>query len=269
MAENSLKGEVIGVAFDGTGYGEDGAIWGGEFLLTTQQNFRRVGHLKYVPLPGGDAAIRKPARTALAYLWASDIEWDLEFLPVAALCAEERLILKSQLTKNINTPLASSMGRLFDAVASLAGVQHVVNYEAQAAIEFEAMADPTETGEYDLPIVSVEANMSTSCLIDPSAMIGEILEDVHNGIAKRIISARFHNSIATVVSNMCAKIRQDVGVNDVFLSGGVWQNLTLLQKSYDRLTEDRFTVFTHKLVPTNDGGIALGQAILAIHRLDN
>ena len=151
MAEHSLPADqpVIGVAFDGTGYGEDGAIWGGEFLLADYRSFKRISHLKYIPLPGGDAAIRKPARIALAYLWANNLDWDPELQPVAALCAEERSILKSQLELKINTPLTSSMGRFFDAVASLCGIRQVVNYEAQAAIEFEALADPDETGEYE------------------------------------------------------------------------------------------------------------------------
>ena len=150
MAENSLEAEdkVIGVAFDGTGFGMDGAIWGGEFLLVDYRSFERAAHLAYTPLPGGDTAIRKPARTALADLWQSGIPWEKDLPSVAYLCAEERNALRSQLEHNINSPQTSSMGRLFDAAAALAGVRQSVNYEAQAAIEFEALVDPSEIGVY-------------------------------------------------------------------------------------------------------------------------
>lgn len=269
MAENSLASNqpVIGVAFDGTGYGEDGAIWGGEFLLADYGGYRRVCHLKYIPLPGGDTAIRKPARIALAYLWACKIDWEPELHPVSAICAEEQSILKSQLELKINTPLTSSMGRFFDAVASITGVRQKVNYEAQAAIEFEALADPHEKGEYNLLLEPDGSPDIAAYQINPAPLIGELLEDMHKDIAIATISARFHNSIARMVSNVCNTIRIDFGINDVVLSGGVWQNLTLLHRTHDLLVSEYFRVHIHHQVPTNDGGLALGQAVVAIHKM--
>ncbi len=269
MAEHSLPaGEpVIGVAFDGTGYGEDGAIWGGEFLLGDYRGFKRISHLKYVPLPGGDAAIRKPARIALAYLWANGLDWDPEFNPVAALCAEERSIIKSQLKLKINTPLTSSMGRFFDAIASLCGVRQVVNYEAQAAIEFEALADPDESAEYGINLDSGEIPTGEASQIDPAPLVEAVIADLNKGITPSKISARFHNTIARMVSEVCDQIRKDNGVDQVALSGGVWQNMTLLRLTYDLLTSENFKVYIHHQVPTNDGGLALGQAVVAVHRM--
>jgi hydrogenase maturation protein HypF len=268
MAENALPtGQpVIGVAFDGTGYGPDGAIWGGEFLVADFHDFKRFAHLKYVPLPGGDAAIRKPARVALAYLWANKIEWDGDLAPVRSLCAEEISILKSQLRLNINTPLTSSMGRFFDAVASLCGVRQVVNYEAQAAIEFEALADPDETGKYEYTL-DADPVPGSSLLINPASLIDAVIMDKQNGVPVSVISARFHHSIAWMVFKVCDQIRKEIGSDQVVLSGGVWQNQTLLQETYELLTSNEFQVHIHRKVPTNDGGLALGQAAVAIHRM--
>ena len=154
MADNGLDGShpVIGLAFDGTGYGDDGAIWGGEFLVADYAGYQRPFHLDYFPLPGGDAAIKRPARTALALLWQLGMDWDDQLAPVKDLCYEERQALRIQLERGLNTPRTSSMGRLFDAAAALAGVRQMVNYEAQAAIEFEAALDPLETGAYQFNI---------------------------------------------------------------------------------------------------------------------
>jgi hydrogenase maturation protein HypF len=269
MAENSIPSDqpVIGVAFDGTGYGEDGAIWGGEFLLADYQNFKRISHLKYVPLPGGDAAIRKPARIALAYLWANGLGWDPELDPVAALCAEERSIIKSQLQLKINTPLTSSMGRFFDAIAALCGIRQVVNYEAQAAIEFEALADPDESGEYRFSLEPLAITEDETLQIDPAPLLDAVIAELNNRVKLPKISARVHNSIARMVYEMCVKIRMDKGVDQVVLSGGVWQNMTLLRLTYDLLITDNFKVYIHRQVPTNDGGLALGQAVVAVHRM--
>ena len=269
MAEYSLPtGQpVIGVAFDGTGYGDDGCIWGGEFLLADYRGYQRVSHLKYIPLPGGDTAIRKPARIALAYLWASGLDWDLELLPVAALCAEERSIIKSQLKLKINTPLTSSMGRLFDAVAALCGIRQVVNYEAQAAIEFEAMADPDETGEYQFSVGPDPERENDTSQIDPAPIIESVIADLNNGVPVSKISSRYHNTVARMVYTLSNQIRQNQGIDQVVLSGGVWQNMTLLRRTYDLLSSSNFKVYIHRQVPTNDGGLALGQAVVAIHRM--
>jgi hydrogenase maturation protein HypF len=269
MVENSIASDrpIIGVAFDGTGFGEDGAIWGGEFMLADYQGYKRVCHLAYIPLPGGDTAIRKPARTALAYLWSSKLEWDPEYLPVVSICAEERSILKSQLEFNINTPLSSSMGRFFDAVASITGVQQKINYEAQAAIEFEGLADPCENGEYNWILEPNGNHNGPQYQINPAPLINEVLENMQNNISISIISTRFHNSIARMVYKVCTTLRSDYGIDDVVLSGGVWQNMTLLHRTYNLLVSDNFRVYIHHQVPTNDGGLALGQAVIAINRM--
>jgi hydrogenase maturation protein HypF len=267
MLENGLPTDeqVIGVAFDGTGYGADGAIWGGEFLLADYRGYQRLSHLKYFPLPGGDAAIRKPARAALALLWAANIEWDPHLLPVASLCAEELSILKSQLRLKINTPLTSSMGRLFDAVASICGIRQEVNYEAQAAIEFEALASLDEHGEYEFLIS--RSNDGDSTQIDVAPLLEGVITDLNNHVQIPNISAKFHHTISKMVYHVCAGIRDHTGINQVVLSGGVWQNLILLNSTIQMLKSDHFIVFTHHQVPTNDGGLALGQAAVAIHRM--
>ena len=269
MAENSLPSNqpVIGVAFDGTGYGQDGAIWGGEFLLADYYGYKRVCHLKYIPLPGGDLAIRKPARIALAYLWVNHLDWLPELPAVSEICVEERSILKSQLELKINTPMTSSMGRFFDAVASLSGIRQQVNYEAQAAIEFEAICDPHESGEYELLVEDSGNPGAAPYQINPAPLVEQLIDDIQKGIAVSIISARFHNSIARMVSNVCKNIRMVYGINDVVLSGGVWQNMSLLQRTHSLLLAGNFKVHIHHRVPTNDGGIALGQAIIAAHKI--
>jgi hydrogenase maturation protein HypF len=269
MAENTLPAEkpVIGVAFDGTGYGDDGAIWGGEFLLADYHTYQRLSHLKYFPLPGGDTAIRKPARVALALLWASGLDWDPQLPPVSFICAEELSILKSQLRLNINTPLTSSMGRLFDAVASICGIRQKVNYEAQAAIEFEALANPDEQGEYDFLIVPSDDQNKDRTEIDVSPLIEGVINDLNGRVQVSRISGKFHHTIARMVDQVCTQIRENTGIDRVVLSGGVWQNLVLLDKTMKMLTSDNFNVFIHHQVPTNDGGLALGQAAVAIHRM--
>jgi hydrogenase maturation protein HypF len=269
MLENSLPPDkrVIGVAFDGTGYGDDGAIWGSEFLLADYRGYTRVSHLRYVPLPGGDTAIRKPARTALAYLWASGLDWDDDLYPLPALCAQERSILKSQLRLKINTPFTSSMGRFFDAVASLCGVRQVVNYEAQAAIEFEALADPNEHCQYDFNIEAASDQDEKYSQIDPTPLIKELLDDIDHSVPIPVISARFHRSIARMVGEVCSQLRREYDVDQVVLSGGVWQNMTLLQLTLELLSQHDFKVYIHHQVPTNDGGLALGQLAVAAHRM--
>jgi hydrogenase maturation protein HypF len=278
MAENGLAGDepVIGVAFDGTGYGLDGAIWGGEFLIADYENFQRVAHLAYTPLPGGDAAIRKPARTALAYLWKAGLDWDINLLPVQYLCAEERTAIRSQLDYHINAPASSSMGRLFDAVAALCGVRQQVNYEAQAAIELEALADAQESGSYKMELIhhSGEADEKnrtappeTSIVVSPDKLLEALLGDLSNHVPVSRVSGRFHNGVAQMVLEVCQWLCENKGINKVVLSGGVWQNITLLEKTLSRLRSDQFDVYIHHALPPNDGGIALGQAAIAAYRL--
>lgn len=265
MAEHGLRGThpVIGVAFDGTGYGDDGAIWGGEFLIADYVHYQRAAHLAYIPLPGGDKATREPWRIALAWLHQAGLEWRDDLLPVQAGNSEARRILLRQIESRLNAPLTSSMGRLFDAVASLAGVRQRVNYEAQAAIEFESVFDTQETGAYEFELSISPRNHSLRVAAEPA--IRAIVADLRAHISPGIISARFHNGVARMVSEVCRTLRQQLGLNEVALSGGVWQNMTLLRKTRDLLRADDFTVFIHELVPANDGGIALGQAMIAAH----
>jgi len=261
MAEHGLDGTrpVIGVAFDGTGYGEDGAIWGGEVLIADYKSYRRRFHLEYFPLPGGDAAIKKPARTALALLWALGLDWEQDLDPVAAFSAEDKATLRAQLEKKINTPLTSSMGRLFDAAASLASVRQTVNYEGQAAIEFEALADPAEAGTYTLGLEQDRVLVR--------AAVEALIHDVLSGVHVSKIAARFHNGLAACVSEICSRIRSETGIDEVALSGGVWQNITLLGRTLSLLKEEGFRVYLHREVPTNDGGLSLGQAVIAAARM--
>ena len=263
MAENGLNGEqpVIGVAFDGTGYGMDGAIWGGEFLIADYSGFERAAHLAYVPLPGGDAATRKPARAALSYLLAAGIPLeygrvsDSPLPPLTALSAAERRIVEKQIASGLNSPPTSSLGRLFDAVASIIGLRQEVNYEGQAAIELEAVCDPEEKGQYVFDIGPDS--------ILTHAVIRSVVNDFRAGRSSSMIAARFHNGVANMIRDVCLQLREQRGLNQVALSGGVFQNVTLLGKTLSLLRDAGFEVFTHRLVPPNDGGIALGQVAVA------
>jgi len=271
MVEHGLETgeEVIGIAFDGTGFGEDGSIWGGEFLVASYERYQRWAHLAYMPLPGGDAAIRKPARIALAYLWNADLEWDIHLSPVIDLGGEEKAVLRSMLENNLNIVQTSSIGRLFDAVSALIGIRQVVNYEAQAAIELEAVVDPTEDGWYQCQIFNPEISstpLSDSRSADTGTIIYQIYADILAGCSIPTIAARFHNTLAKLVLDVCQEIRVEQGIQKVVLSGGVWQNMTLLEKTLKLLFKHDFQVYTHRRVPPNDGCIALGQAAIAYHR---
>ena len=256
MAENGLVGErpVIGVAFDGTGYGTDGAVWGGEFLVADYGSFRRAAHLRYVPLPGGDAAIRRPYRTALAHLWAAEVPWEEDLPPVAAAPTTERAVLARQLERGLNAAPTSSIGRLFDAVSALTGVRQEINYEAQAAIELEMLVEEGVKEAYPFGLGEE---------VDPTPVIRAIVADVQAGVPAGLVAAKFHNGLATMIRDVCLWLREETGLDEVALSGGVFQNVTLLGKAVPLLQEAGFTVYVHHLVPPNDGGISLGQAIVA------
>jgi hydrogenase maturation protein HypF len=257
LAENNWRGDrpVIGVAFDGTGYGTDGAIWGGEFLIADYHGFERAAHLAYMPLPGGDAATRHPYRIALSYLHQAGIDWSDDLAPVRAANSVEQAAIRKQIESGLNAFPTSSMGRLFDAVASICDVRQDVNYEGQAAIEFEALADASEEGHYAFEI--------EGDVVKINDVIRAVVTAVRSGVPTPRIAARIHNGLAQLVLEMCEKIRRERGWTEVALSGGVWQNVTLLQMTLDRLRVTGFVVYTHRLVPPNDGGLALGQAIIA------
>jgi hydrogenase maturation protein HypF len=263
MAEHRLTGQVIGVAFDGTGYGTDGAIWGGEILVADYAGFERAAHLAYVPLPGGDLAVREPFRMALAHLAHASCAWDPALLPVAAATDEERRIIARQLERGLNAPPTSSVGRLFDAVASLLGVRHRARYEAQAAIELEALAIPGDHGSY-----AMELGAGEPMVIDPSPVIRGIVRDLQHGVAVPVVASRFHASVTAMIIGVCERLRSRTGLGRVVLSGGVFQNVTLLAGARRALLGAGFDVFSHHRVPPNDGGIALGQAAVAHARLE-
>ncbi len=257
MAEHGLTGEhpVIGVCFDGTGYGTDGTIWGGEFLIADYAGFERPAYLKPVRLPGGDAATRKPARIGLSYLLASSVSPDDTLPPLSALSAAEHRTVRIQSERGLNAPLTSSMGRLFDAVSSLVGICQVATYEGQAAIELETAVDPMETGTYAFGMHNPQ--------IDSAPVIRGVVADWQAGLSPSVIAARFHNSVAAMIRDVCLRLQARYGLHEVALSGGVFQNVRLLGKTLPLLRDAGFTVYTHRLVPPNDGGLALGQAVIA------
>jgi hydrogenase maturation protein HypF len=259
LAEHRLPGPIIGFSFDGTGFGTDGTIWGGEVMVADLAGFERVGHLHPSLLAGGDAAVRSPARQALTRLRESGIAWDPRLPPVSTTTDEERRILATQLDRNLNVASTTSMGRLFDAVASLCGVRHLVTYEGQAAIELEALVTGPEIG-YTIPI-------DGAGIWDTTTVVGAVVTDVLAGTDPALIAARFHVAVAESITRAAVRVRSDTGLNRVGLSGGVFQNVVLGELAEHHLTASGFEVLTHRLVPPNDGGIALGQAAVAATRL--
>ncbi|MCU7826198.1 carbamoyltransferase HypF [Kitasatospora sp. DSM 101779] len=263
MAEHGLDGtgRVIGIAFDGTGYGEDGTVWGGEVLLADYDGFERFGRLGHVPLPGGDAAVERPYRMALAHLYAAGLPWT-PGLPCTAACpADELAVLRQQLARGLNCVPTSSMGRLFDAVSSLAGICHRAGYEAQAAVELEAAAlgaedsgEPYAFGMRDEDGVSVA---------EPDPVLGAVVADLAAGVPTTVVARRFHGAVAALVERWCLAARERTGLGTAALTGGVFGNALLTEECLHRLRAAGFTVLRHRLVPPNDGGLALGQLVVA------
>ena len=259
MAENHLRGRVIGVAFDGTGYGTDGRIWGGEFLTVEYGRFERRAHFCYVPLAGGDTAVRQTWRPALAWLQAtfgSELPQDL---PLFQQVPERDVALVNRMmARGVNTVLTSSCGRLFDAVSALIGIRQGATFEGQAAIELE-MA--TRAGIEDG--YSFEIDCNEPAQIDMRPMIREIVRDVRKGKTKNVIASRFHNTMAMVIAEVCRRLRESEHLDRVCLSGGTFQNIYLLERAVALLRKLGIEVFLHSVVPPNDGGISLGQAVIA------
>jgi len=257
MAENGLRDKVIGVAFDGTGYGTDGKIWGGEFLVADFAGFERRAHLRYVPLAGGDAAIREPWRAALSYL--IETFGVVPDLPIFHTVAEkERNIVEAMIRRRQNTVETSSCGRLFDAVAAIVGLSAKVSFEGQAAIQLETIAEAGVTTHYPFEIESSEPWQ-----IDMRPAIREIANEVRRGAPAAVVSARFHNTMAVLIAEVCLRLRRSDRLNRVCLSGGTFQNVFLLSRSVAALRRRGFEVFLHSKVPPNDGGLSLGQAVVA------
>ncbi len=263
LAENGHDGEAIGIIFDGLGYGIDGNIWGGEFLVGGYKSFRRLGHFSHIPMPGGDAAVKEPFRMALSYLFRVYGD-ELPDIPlVRAIPKKELTLFRQMIDKELNAPLTSSCGRLFDGVAALVGLRHVVSYEGQAALELEQAADPLADGCYPFNLVKDSGGF---CL-DYPALITAVVEDMQAGETVATISGRFHNTLANVVLSATRRIWNLTGLETVALSGGVFQNKLLTEKVVQSLRDDSFTVLTHSRVPPNDGGLALGQAVIAAHQV--
>jgi hydrogenase maturation protein HypF len=265
MAENGIEGDVIGVALDGTGFGLDGTIWGGEFLKANLRDFDRLAHLKKVPMPGSSMAIKEPWRMAMVYLSEAfgDETNDLRIDLMKRIDHPKWDILKKAIEKKINTPWTSSMGRLFDAISSLLSLRDEVHYEGQAAIELEMIADHEVEEEYPFHIYKDEKPM----VIDPTEMIRGIVRNLMDGTSSSKISGKLHRTIAQLIVETCETIRSKERLNRVILSGGVFQNIFLLSLVTEGLKKSGFDVYTHHLVPTNDGGISLGQAVIGHMRL--
>jgi len=262
MAENRLEGETIGVIFDGAGYGADGTIWGGEFLVGGYGGFRRAGHLRQMAMPGGDAVAREPYRMAIALLYQL-YGGELFNLPLPFLQAvprDQQQLFVQILRKGMLSPLTSSCGRLFDAVAALLGLRSTMSYEGQAAIELEGEADKGDCADpYDFGIV----NSKDGIVLDWLPLVQGVVGDQLAGRRRCDIAAGFHHSLALAATAVCREIRAGSGLARVVLSGGVFQNRLLSEEMVMLLEKDGFTVYTHRLVPPNDGGLALGQAMIA------
>jgi hydrogenase maturation protein HypF len=293
MADNGLESPVIGVAFDGTGVGADGNIWGGEFLVADYRNYKRAGHLEYLPLPGGAAAIKRPRRTAIGYIFTLLGENALnaviaspdyigtkqsQLASIGQFTEVEIEVIKRQIERKINSPLSSSMGRLFDAISALLGIRGEIDYEGQAAVELEMAAYssviagpvPSEARKLGEAISHAQESYPYRIVEDEGIrvvrlrdLLSAVIEDLHHGISRERISVKFHNTVAQMINEMCHLIADETDIAQVALSGGVFQNRLLLGKTVSLLKGSGFQVFTHRQVPCNDGGISLGQAVIA------
>lgn len=276
MAENGWTGgPVIGIAFDGLGYGLDGALWGGEFLLADYSGFGRAAHLRYVPAPGGAAAIREPWRMALA--WARAANCEAAKTIIQKRIGDEKMeIVAAMMSASLNSPVTSGMGRLFDAVSSLVLVRDEVSFEGQAAMELEQFAAKTRVEtRYEYLIENNKAELlswgecenipsaPSALIIDPAPTIIGIVDDIANGTVAPEIAAKFHMTVADMIKETCVRIRGASGVSAVALSGGVFQNMLLMESSVALLEENGFEILVHREVPCNDGGLSLGQAVIA------
>jgi hydrogenase maturation protein HypF len=259
LVENGLAERVIGVSFDGTGYGPDGAIWGGEFLVGDCRNFHRGAYLRYVPMPGGDRAIREPWRIALAHL--ADARLDHPLLQ-ARLLPENLRLVRTMIQRRLHSPLTSSAGRLFDAVASLAGVRDTVSYEGQAAMELEWLASSV-AADRAYPFTLGTAGSDAAREVDTRPLIAGVVEDVGRDVPPARIARRFHSALVELIATTCAWLRQETGIEKVVLSGGVFLNRLLTVEVSQRLGREGFQVYRHRHVPPNDGGLSLGQLAVA------
>ena len=287
LADNGLEAPVIGVAFDGTGMGADGNIWGGEFLVADCRGYQRAGHLEYLPLPGGDAATKRPYRIAIGYILAllgedvaNTVIASRDFMgtkqsrlaSIGQVTGVEIEIIKRQIERKINSPPCSSMGRLFDVISALLGIRGEIDYEGQAAVEVEmaAYAAVIRRGVSGEAMCSAQESYPYCIVADKGIrivrlrdLLAAVIADLHQGVSKEMISLKFHNTVARMTNEMCQLIAGETGITQVGLSGGVFQNRLLLRKTVGLLESSGFQVLTHRQVPCNDGGISLGQAVIA------
>lgn len=264
MAENGLQSPVLGVAWDGTGYGLDGTVWGGEFLMIRENGFQRYAHLRSFRLPGGEKAIREPRRSALGLLYElySEDTFDKNKLaPLHAFDRKELKIIKSMITGGVNTPVTTSAGRLFDAVASILDIRQIIRYEGQAAMELEFSLDEKEDDSYPYRLNegSKSDQKQLPIVVDWEPMIHEILSDIKVGLFVGRITARFHNTLSEMIVSVAKKVKEE----KVCLSGGCFQNRYLTERTVRRLNEEGFRPYWHQRIPPNDGGISLGQLMAA------
>jgi hydrogenase maturation protein HypF len=268
MIENRVTDPVIGLALDGTGYGTDGRIWGGEFLVADLTGFERVGHIRYIPLPGGDAAIRHPYRVALSHLHAAGVEdlGDTARAMFGDVPAEEMDLVVQQIEKGVNSIDTSSAGRLFDAASAILGVCHEISYEAQAAIELESLLGDARgargAGAYPYDIAEEDETL----IVDPSRTVRALAESAMRGDPRGRSASQFHETVVAFCREVCGRVAAARGIETVALSGGVFQNRYLLKRLSEVLASDGLTVLVNREVPMNDGGVSLGQAIVASER---
>jgi hydrogenase maturation protein HypF len=266
MAEKGIKSKVIGISFDGTGYGTDGNLWGGEFLIADIKGFRRAGHFRYIPLPGGEAAVKNPWRIAVSYIKdvaGDDVMSYLDFIGFSERYGESKIkdLLKITDIRQFS-PLSSGAGRLFDAVSAMIGVCDKNTFEGEAAIALEAITMPDILDDYP-----VDIKFKDTMEIDFSHTVLRIIEDLIKGEAKGIISSKFHNTIVSTIVKVAKKICSLYRINDIVLCGGVFQNMYILERSIEELEAEGMNVYIHEKVPTNDAGISLGQAYIIRERI--
>ena len=270
MAEHGLEGPVIGLALDGTGYGSDGKIWGGEVLLSSLDSFERFAHLEYVPMPGGDAAIKEPWRMAFAHLRAAGFDVE-SAASLSGAKEQDARVLDRMMERGVYAPLTSSLGRLFDAVAAVVLNRRVVDYEAQAAIELEGIAidesDRLDRNDYVPDLWSAKSCMDIapdgSSIIHTKSLWLAILDDLRRGVSKKRISSRFHSGISEGFIGAAANAREKTGIKQVVVSGGCMHNRRLAQLLRSGLEEEGFEVFQHRCISPGDGGLSYGQVVVA------
>jgi hydrogenase maturation protein HypF len=265
MAEHGVTGRVLGVAFDGTGYGDDGRVWGAEWLVCDLLGYERVGQLRYAPLPGGDMAIRLPWRVALGYLSLAPEQVDGFALAFRGVDAREQELAKLQVARAINSPLASSIGRLFDAAAAVLGVRTHAYFEGQAAMELEALAGGRTGAEFEIPVT--RDIVTGRAVLDPVPMLAELGRRRIAGADVADLAAALHESVAAATASAARYAAEGAGLSVVALGGGVFQNARLLASVRARLEAMQFRVLVPRALPANDGGISYGQAAVAAARL--